>query len=187
MPRVAPCAARRQRDRHQRLSCGLARSTSGTYASTSHRARLTELAATLSAAELARAERFRRRADADAFVLRRGILRAVIAQYPGSAAADVRLAAASREKPFLADGRELQFNPASSSRSRATARSASTSSGSSRCRIWPSSASECCAPPSGRSSPRSKATHVRRLRGGGRSRRPRLARPGAVVRAGLAP
>jgi 4'-phosphopantetheinyl transferase len=82
-----------------------------------HRAHLTELAAALSAAERARAERFRRRADADAFVLRRGILRELVARYLGGAAADVQLGAASRGKPFVADGHgqaPLQLNAASS-------------------------------------------------------------------------
>lgn len=78
---------------------------------------MSELYAALSSAEHARAGRFRRRADADAFVLRRGILRELVAGYIDVAAADVRLRAASREKPFLAPGNggaRLSFNAASS-------------------------------------------------------------------------
>ena len=81
-----------------------------------HRARLPALAATLSTAERERANRFHRRADGDAFVLRRGILRELVGRYTGVPAAEVRLAAASRDKPFLCpEGRaRLCFNTASS-------------------------------------------------------------------------
>jgi phosphopantetheinyl transferase len=82
-----------------------------------HRARLPELAAALSSAEHARAGRFRRRAGAEAFILRRGILRELVAHYLGILPTEVRLAAASREKPFLAPDRArrpLFFNAASS-------------------------------------------------------------------------
>jgi 4'-phosphopantetheinyl transferase len=82
-----------------------------------HRARLPALAASLSSDERERADRFRRRADGDAFILRRGILRELVERYLGVPAAKVRFALASRDKPFLWPEHghtRLCFNAASS-------------------------------------------------------------------------
>jgi 4'-phosphopantetheinyl transferase len=77
-----------------------------------HRFRLPALAALLSADERGRAGRFRSRADADAFVLRRGILREFVARYVGVPPADVSFTYGRWGKPFV-DG-DLRFNTSSS-------------------------------------------------------------------------
>ena len=64
-------------------------------------ASLAELAAILSAPERDRAARFRRTADRDRFVLRRGILRAILGLYLLVEPGKVRLAYGQNDKPYL--------------------------------------------------------------------------------------
>jgi 4'-phosphopantetheinyl transferase len=79
-----------------------------------HRARLPALASALSDDERARAGRFRRAADQEAFTLRRGLLRELVGSYLGLEPAAVRFAYGRWDKPFV-DG-ELSFNASSSGR-----------------------------------------------------------------------
>jgi 4'-phosphopantetheinyl transferase len=71
------------------------------------------LGATLDSAERARAERFRRPPDRDAFLLFHGMSRVLLGRYLGEPAARIRLRAPPDGKPFLEDGngqRPLEFN-----------------------------------------------------------------------------
>lgn len=79
-----------------------------------HRARLPALAAHISADERARAARLRRPGDAEAFVIRRGLLRELLAGYLGAQPRIVRFAYRRWGKPVLAGGPRLHFNASSS-------------------------------------------------------------------------
>ncbi len=68
-----------------------------------------QLAASLTVEELARADRFRRPVDRLAFLVRRGVLRRILAAYLGTDPAAVPLATNGCGKPFVA-GTNLRFN-----------------------------------------------------------------------------
>jgi len=75
--------------------------------------RLTLLRATLADDEMARANRFRFDVDRRRFVGRRGVLRAVLAQYVGTAPGTIRFRASPNGKPEIANGPgrpSLRFN-----------------------------------------------------------------------------
>lgn len=57
----------------------------------------------LSAAELARAQRYVHSIDRDRYVVAHGVLRRVLARYCGAPAASLRFGATSTEKPFLVE------------------------------------------------------------------------------------
>jgi 4'-phosphopantetheinyl transferase len=74
---------------------------------------LAELTTILSPGERERAKRFLHTVDRDRFVLRRGILRAILSQYLAVAPSKVRFAYGRYHKPFLARGSydlRLSFN-----------------------------------------------------------------------------
>jgi 4'-phosphopantetheinyl transferase len=74
---------------------------------------LAEFTTTLSPGERERAKRLLHTVDRDRFVLRRGILRAILSLYLDVAPSKVRLAYGRYDKPFLARGshdRRLSFN-----------------------------------------------------------------------------
>jgi 4'-phosphopantetheinyl transferase len=74
---------------------------------------LAELTTILSPGERERAARLRHTVDRDRFVLRRGVLRAILSLYLAVAPSKVRFAYGRNDKPFLARGshdRQLSFN-----------------------------------------------------------------------------
>lgn len=73
-----------------------------------------QLAATLSADERERSDRFHHARDRDRFRAARGILRALLARYLGQPAAALRFSYTAYGKPELADGPDLRFNLAHS-------------------------------------------------------------------------